>query len=442
MRFLIAPNFALAYDQRMVRSLARALHHLGHEAKALSAPIEDFALADVCRAYDPDVVIRVNRFRPLDNPLPPKVRHIAWFQDVFPETLANIDERIAENDIVYVLGDPETLGFNVRLPCFVGTLLCGVDETMRPTEAVGLPIDASLCGYIPPPVYRNPRIALDLIWYYALPVLKPFERIGFSPTSLITRICNIVPYALTTSLIGVVEANYQPLCGNLDIHRLTAAMNEIAATHFGYKQPAGPPKVIKSRLRRKIYANVMAPYIGSNSEGLGRWGTLQRLMSYLARDYPRLLDRVALIEGILSVSNSLELYGPGWSEHPQFRQYYKGTLDSSADLANVFGRSRLNLANNTHGLGLHSRTLECMAVGGFIFTHSSPADGKPGGMRTAFEPDVHYGLFTPDTLEEDARRWLRDEAKRQQAGAKASAIVRQDHTWTKRAQQILADLRR
>src|SRR5579871_4065610 len=111
MRFLIAPNFALSYDQRMVRSLALALHQLGHEAQALSAPVEDFALPEICRAADPDVVIRVNRFRPLANPLPAKVRHIAWFQDVFPETLDNVQEQVEAKDIVYVLGDPKTLGF-------------------------------------------------------------------------------------------------------------------------------------------------------------------------------------------------------------------------------------------------------------------------------------------------------------------------------------------
>jgi glycosyltransferase involved in cell wall biosynthesis len=107
----------------------------------------------------------------------------------------------------------------------------------------------------------------------------------------------------------------------------------------------------------------------------------------------------------------------------------------------VFSRSRLNLANNTHGLGLHSRTLECMAVGGFIFTHASAADDKPGGMHTTFTPDVHYGVYTPDTIAETARRWLRDEARREKAAAEARAIVRQSHTWRRRAEQILADLR-
>src|ERR1700758_248753 len=106
MRFLITPNFARVYDQRMVASLANGLQQLGHEAHALSRPIEDVALADTCLTYAPDVVIRVNRFRPLDDPLPAKVRYIAWFQDVFPETLERASERVRESDIVYFLGDP------------------------------------------------------------------------------------------------------------------------------------------------------------------------------------------------------------------------------------------------------------------------------------------------------------------------------------------------
>jgi hypothetical protein len=153
-----------------------------------------------------------------------------------------------------------------------------------------------------------------------------------------------------------------------------------------------------------------------------------------------LLDREALINGILQVSNSLELYGPGWDTHPAFNPYAKGVIDTQDGLLDVYRRSRINLANNTHGLGLHSRTLECMAVGGFIFTHESPHDNKPGGMLTSFEPSVHYGAFTPENLHEEAHRWLSDEAGRRRVGQQAAAIVRERHRWCHRARQILDDL--
>jgi hypothetical protein len=108
----------------------------------------------------------------------------------------------------------------------------------------------------------------------------------------------------------------------------------------------------------------------------------------------------------------------------------------------AFRRSRLNLANNTHGLGLHSRTLECMAGGGFIFSHASPRDSKPGGMHTALEPDVHHGMYTPDNFQEEALRWLKDGERRRSAGARAATLIRQKHLWRHRAEQILEDLGR
>jgi hypothetical protein len=441
MRFLIVPNFALPYDQRMVRGLALGLRSLGHEAQALSTPIEDLALASVCRTYDADVVLRVNRFRPLYDPLPAKVRHIGWFQDVFPETLAAIDARIQAKDIVYVLGDPQTLGFNVELPCFVSTLLTGVDETVCTPVSGGNPVDFSLCGYIPPPLRLRPSIKKDLVWL-AMPLFTPFDRFGLLPDTLLKRLRGLVPYAMATGLIAIVETMYQPLKGNLDIHQLTAAMDEFIARQFGISlKPIRVPAERRGSTG-SILPNLMAPYLPDLTEPRGRRGTVQRFISYLARDHPRMLDRVMLIDAILSVSRSLELYGSGWSEHSEFREFHKGVLDSSAELANVFSRSRLNLANNTHGLGLHSRTLECMAVGGFIFMHASPADNKPGGMHTAFEPGVHYGLFEPETIAEEARRWLRDETSRNTAAAKAAAIVKDNHTWRHRAQQILDDLAR
>lgn len=81
-----------------------------------------------------------------------------------------------------------------------------------------------------------------------------------------------------------------------------------------------------------------------------------------------------------------------------------------------------------------------MAVGGFVLTHESPHDYKPGGMQTTFEPGVHYGVFTPENMQQEARRWLADDIGRVQVGQGAAAVIRQKHCWHHRAQQILHDL--
>ena len=61
--------------------------------------------------------------------MPAKVRHnVAWYQDIFPETLGDITKRIQPSDIVYTLGDPQVLGMKADLPCYSGCLLPGVDQ--------------------------------------------------------------------------------------------------------------------------------------------------------------------------------------------------------------------------------------------------------------------------------------------------------------------------
>jgi hypothetical protein len=410
MRILITPNHAAPYDQRMVNGLAAGFHAIGHQAKALPAPISPIELAKSCDELSIDVVIQVNRTRDPEIVLPPKVRYISWYQDVFPETAEGFSESFHESDILYALGDPFVLGLNVKLPCFVGSLVSGVDHTVinhlsRPVSNL---VDFSLCGYIPPPLAKRM-------------FLRRYLQLGE------------VPYITFQTIMETVQVKYRPLRGELDIHEMISAIqnstSQLPRAHPYYWRYL---LIWLSRLRRSINQ--------SSSLSTNALEPFERTLSYFARDYPRMLDRMALIDNVLQISDSLELYGPGWDTHPNFRKYAKGIIDAQDKLLNVYCHSRINLANNTHGLGLHSRNLECMAVGGFVLTHESPHDSKPGGMLTSFEPGVHYGVFTPENLQEEAQRWLADEAGRVKAGQQAAEVVRQRHCWYHRAQQILDDL--
>ena len=445
-RFLIAPSHPNHYDQRMVEGLAAGLRALGHEARALPSPLGEIGAADVCRRLDVDVLIQINRLRPTYNALPAKVRHVAWLQDIFPASFDATRSQFHEGDIVYTLGDAGVLGLDAALPCHVGTLLTGVDETGldRQGNAIKKRIDFSLCGYIPPPpeIQSSPR--QDLTWYIQ-DSLKRLPLLGNSlPMALLCRLMfrrlmprNHVPYAISSAMRNTAECHYRPLRGELDAGALASAMREmIAPVLVPQKQRRSAPPATSKRTRLGF---VMAPY---KSIAPGAQPEIDWHIDQYAREYPRLLDRRCLVQSVLTVSDSIELYGDGWQKHPEFRPYHKGFIGVQSKLYDVYRRTRLNLANNTHGLGLHSRTLECMAVGGFIFTHASPNDQKPGGIETSFEPGAHYGVYTPETFPDDARYWLSNESARIEAGAKAAEIVRQKHLWRHRAEQILADLKR
>lgn len=443
MRFVIAPNVANPWDQRMAAGLATALSELGHSALPLPAPLGPAAMVALCTEVGVDVLLQVNRFRPIDPPLPARTRHVSWFQDVFPHTVSLMDG-VRESDIIYAMGDAQVIGLKSPVPCYVGSLVTGVDRAIlvEPSRRVEQRIDFSLCGFIPPPLILDPNIRADLAWY----VGSLFEQIPVIGSSWAMRRVwrrlvlrhgrGYVPFALRRTLRAVVEAMYQPLCGALDIDTLSDALYQEAALFVGDRDRKPWRRHWSQRGRLGL---LLEPYRSEVPEDAT---PIDLFISFLARDYPRLLDRVRLIREALRASQSVELYGPGWQAHEEFLPYFKGIINDPMTLLAAYRRSRINLANNTHGFGLHSRTLECMAVGGFIFTHTSPHDTKPGGMLTAFEPGVHFGSFTPDTFQEEARRWLKDAAGRTKVGEQAALVVRDQHMWSNRAQQIVADLGR
>ncbi len=454
-KFLITPNYRTPCDQRMVDGLATGFRAIGHYAHALPGPISAVELAKKCAELSIDIVIQINRTRHPNAPLPSRVRYISWFQDVFPGTMTDFAESFHGSDILFVLGDPGVIGINVQLPCYVGSLVCGVDKTIfdyRSRDETN-PIDFSLCGFIPsPPIIVTRDIRKDV-----LELFKLTPWLGARRTAAILRRIALGYYsqfrsqnAALLTMMGTVRRNYQPLRGELDIHRLAQAMREATATHHGMPPSGGsyPPGTAYSQLLR--YVHRLAGGFRSRADpshqnpvpDLRALFPFEKSINYFAREYPRLMDREALIRNIRQLSDSIELYGPGWDMHPEFRSYAKGVINTQEGLLDIYRRSRINLANNTHGLGLHSRTLECMAVGGFIFTHESPHDNKPGGMLTSFEPGVHYGAFTPENMHDEAARWLADGAKRTQVGQQAATVVYQKHCWHHRAQQIIDDLKK
>ena len=459
LKILIAPGDAAA-DRRVVAGLESGFRLVGQDAKALATPVESASLADLCDRDSIDVVIQVNRSRNPNVQLPKHVRHIAWYQDVFPTTLEGFTEGFRSGDILYALGDPVVLGLNVQVPCLVETLYTGVDE-----DAITGPLDDrrklqdfSLCGYIPPPLIKSPNIANKTLSYW--------DRLNASLTAptrseslwLLRKIlfknylpADYLPFRAICALSEIVESDYQPLSGNLDIHRLTARMRQfftdesrrMSVPQFAFEM-SGNGRKLPTVLR--CYAllggarakSVIAQYVNERSS----MSQVDRAMNYFAREYPRLLDRRKMLNEVLKISSSLKLFGPGWNQHVEYAPYAGGIIRDAQRLFNVYRESRINLANNTHGVGLHSRTLECMAVGGFILMHQSPHDEKPGGIQTSFIPGVHYGQFSPQNLREEALRWLANPSGRQQAGLRAVAVIRAKHCWRHRAEQILRDLQR
>ena len=64
----------------------------------------------------------------------------------------------------------------------------------------------------------------------------------------------------------------------------------------------------------------------------------------------------------------------------KFSKIFTWSNKRQKKIEKIFYSSKINLTNNTHGLALHSRVIECMACEGFVMSHNSPRDNTHGGF--------------------------------------------------------------
>jgi glycosyltransferase involved in cell wall biosynthesis len=167
---------------------------------------------------------------------------------------------------------------------------------------------------------------------------------------------------------------------------------------------------------------------------------LKKCCNWMSIEFPRYIDRLRIAQLAYLVSPSCGFYGVNWQKYYQFGNCTFAPIKDEAKLHDIYRRSKVNLHNNWNGFGLHSRVLEAMAVGGFVMAHSCADPQAAGRITTDFEPNVHFGEYTPDNFVERAKYWLQDDAARSKAITESRKIVADKHLWKHRAQQILHDL--
>lgn len=162
-------------------------------------------------------------------------------------------------------------------------------------------------------------------------------------------------------------------------------------------------------------------------------------LKHMLNEATRHLDRCTIARLMLSVSENCQLRGANWHRYPEFLKWAEHHTNDREVVRETFQRSRINLQVNITGFGLNSRALECMALGCFLMSHTTVRN-RPGHLTECFEPDVHYGVFTPENFRERARYWLDNPEARAKASAKAKKIIAAKHLWVHRGAQILKDL--
>jgi glycosyltransferase involved in cell wall biosynthesis len=333
------------------------------------------------RLNQADVVLGVDIARP--EYLAPNVRYITWVQDLISWPHGNRVPRL------------DTYGAQSRPDDIIYTLgdgrSVGIDEADPHWRG-------SLADAVDPALLHRPRkqpgIDLSLCTYIPPPI-DQIEGLEGYWSAVVKRL---------------LREYYTPLQGELD--------------------PLGMYGRIKGELESEDLGFDWAEHFKSRSQEV-KWMVVQ---------YSRLLDRLKIARMMLEVSKECEFRGGNWEHYSEFAEWVQPHTNDTEVLYNAFQRGKINLHVNITGFGIHSRVLDCMAMNCFIMSHTTPRDCV-GQLTECFEPDVHYGVFTPENFKERARYWLDNQEEREAASAEAFKLVQAHHLWEHRAAKILKDLK-
>lgn len=151
----------------------------------------------------------------------------------------------------------------------------------------------------------------------------------------------------------------------------------------------------------------------------------------------RMAFRQEMLNLALASGASLRFFGTGgWNEWPEYQPHYQTVLTDPADVRAVYQSSRINLHE---GIGVHFRSLDCMASGGLLFYMFRPDDAFLGGIETFFTNGKHYIAVDKNNFLEKTAFYLAHPEERKQICEQASREVICSHTWEHRIQKIIDD---
>jgi hypothetical protein len=150
------------------------------------------------------------------------------------------------------------------------------------------------------------------------------------------------------------------------------------------------------------------------------------------------LGRRDFLGAVVKSGCDLRLFGSkNWAEWEEFRPYYRGSLSSPSELRHVYQTSRLNLHE---GVGIHFRSVDCMASGGVMVADGSTHDHRPGGTSSFFQANSDFLSSTPSTVGQVIEEALLDPDHLAGIRRNAALAIRSGHTWAHRIRWIVENL--
>ncbi len=418
LKILLIPHKIESYDINQLEDIKSALSRAQIDSFIFKSSYNNNNLKDFLKDNSFDVIFAVNKGRPIG--LDKKIRFISWFQDYF----YNSDLLLAhyeKNDIVYFYTSPDSFGVSKKIDCYSSTFYPGIDPLKFSSNLDNISsnydlvdkyqiLEFSICGYVPATIltpffelyFRNYNYNEEhfidkyfLEWTHNLTDEKENKyELDFWKEFVVD--CQVI-----------VESSYEPLSGNLDVKLIASKMQQRMKKNFKY----------------------------SNSEIFKQW------LPFFSTEYARYLDRLTLARLLSKYSMNYGLFGNHWTSIPEFESFSGKHISEQNQLFEIYKKSKINLYNNTHGLGMHSKVFEVFANGGFLALPKYKKNFALSGINEAFNENEHFVTFTSENFEDLVNNWLFNTKERIKIAKNARDIVLSDHSWDKRIQKIINDLK-
>ncbi len=417
LKILLIPNRVLNYDLIQLEDIKVAFSKFNVDAHIFTLEYSENKIKSFLKDHSFDVIFAINKGKPLG--LNKKIRFISWFQDFYYDS-DNLLENYDQKDIVYFYASPKSFGVTKNINCFTTTLYPGIEPSSVSANLPNLNsnfnlvnefqnLEFSICGYMPSTILA-PFFDLHFRNY-------DYKENHFIDEYFLEWSTNLThknenKYELDfwklfmTDLQIIVEANYEPLSGNIDV------------------------KFLEYKIKQRIKKNFKYP----SSQIFKEWRT------FFSTEYPRFLDRLVLARLLSKHSYNFGLFGKEWINILEFKDFSGKHIENQQELFEIYKKTKINLFNNTHGLGMHSKVIEIMANGGFLALPKSKKNSLVSGINEFFEENEHFVTFTKENFEDLINDWLMDTEKRVKVGKNARKTVINEHTWEKRIKKILRDL--
>ena len=416
LNFLLVPFVCNNYDLNQLQDIKEELIKNGHSATIINRIITEDKLSELVNEGNYNCVFRVNGPRPFK--IKKDVRFITWYQDFYFDSIKQL-ESFKSSDIVYFYTAPEAYGIQKKLNCLTSNFYPGINDINNGEDLqsiskitsinkyqnvdlslLGVMISLNICNfnnfhYRNYKNFENHQVANMDYSYFINELDKDEKKLTINEYK-----------EFVCELQNIVELNYKPLSGELEIFELV------------------------KKIRKTIKKNFRNP----NQQIFKEW---QRFFS---TEYPRFLDRLNMARLMSSFSNNFIVVGDGWERLNEFLDFYRKKIEDKDNLYELFKRSKINLYTNTHGGGMHNKIFEIMINGGFVALPISSRNNMLGGIEECFIDGEHFSSFNPHKFDEFIDNWLNNSEKRLLIGSNARKEVLDKHTWRSRINKLLNDL--